>query len=126
MRASAASRAGGRRDERLEREVGVRLAPREVAAQLADDAAVAGRSAAAPRRRRASGRRPRRSAGTGSVVGSPRRPLEELGPGELLGFLDVGLVERVDAEDGAGDRGGDLPADELGAEVDRVGDRRSG
>ena len=41
---------------------------------------------------------------------------------QLLGLLDVGLVERVDPEDRPGDRGGDLPADELGAEVDRVGD----
>ena len=40
--------------------------------------------------------------------------------GVLLGLLDVGLVERVDPEDDPGDRGGDLPADELGREVDRV------
>src|SRR4029079_2834227 len=40
---------------------------------------------------------------------------------QLLGLLDVGLVERVDAQDRARDRGRDLPADELGAEVDRVG-----
>ena len=44
------------------------------------------------------------------------------GPGQLLGLLDVGLVERVDAQDGAGDGGRDLPAHELGAEVDRVVD----
>ena len=41
---------------------------------------------------------------------------------QLLGLLDVRLVERVDAEDRAGDRGRDLPAERLGAEVDRVGD----
>ena len=40
-----------------------------------------------------------------------------------FGLLDVGLVERVDAQHDAGDRGGDLPTDELPADIDRVGDR---
>ena len=32
---------------------------------------------------------------------------------EVLGLLDVGLVEGVDSEDGTGDGGGELPAEEL-------------
>jgi hypothetical protein len=43
-------------------------------------------------------------------------------PGQLFGLLDVRLVERVDAEDSPSDRRRHLPADELGTEVDRVGD----
>ena len=39
---------------------------------------------------------------------------------QLLGLLHVRLVERVDAEHRSGDGGGDLPADELPAEVDRI------
>src|SRR2546428_549868 len=38
----------------------------------------------------------------------------------LLRFFDVRLVERIDAEDDAGDRRRDLPADELPTEVDRI------
>ena len=53
----------------------------------------------------------------------PRSASLEHVAGELLRLLDVGLVERVDAEDRPGDRGRDLPADELPAEVDRVGER---
>jgi hypothetical protein len=50
-----------------------------------------------------------------------RRRLEHVAR-QLLGLLDVRLVEGVDAEDDAADGGGDLPADELAPEVDRVGD----
>ena len=124
MRAKASSRAGGRGDEGLEAQVGVRAAPGEVAGQLPDDVAVAG------------GQPERRVAVEGQAVaardrlGGRRRPLAcspaladaQHVAGELLGLLDVGLVERVDAEDRPGDRGGDLPADELGAEIDRVGE----
>ena len=38
----------------------------------------------------------------------------------VLGRLDVRLVERIDAEDRARDRGRELPAEELGAEVVRI------
>ena len=34
----------------------------------------------------------------------------------VLGALDVGLVERVDADDPAGDGGGVLPQQQLGAQ----------
>ena len=44
----------------------------------------------------------------------------EHAPGQLLRLLDVRLVERVDAQDDAGDRRRDLPADDLAGEVDRV------
>ena len=123
MRGVARRRRG---DERLEREVGVRPAAGEVAGQLADDVAVAGGQA----ERRVAvegqpvGRRDRRPAPASRP--SPAAPAASTSPGQLLGLLDVGLVERVDAEDRAGDRGGDLPADELAAEVDRVVDARSG
>src|SRR5581483_12186009 len=40
----------------------------------------------------------------------------------VLRHLHVRLVERVDAEDRAGDRGRELPAEELLAELVRVGD----
>ena len=60
--------------------------------------------------------------GVGWRAGAARPDRGEHVARQLLGLLDVGLVERVDAEDGSGDRGGDLPADELGAEVDRVGE----
>ena len=78
-------------------------------------------SAGGPRRRGATSPSPL-ATGAGSGVGSvsPRSPSGEQVAGQLLGLLDVGLVERVDPEDGPGDRGRDLPADELGAEVDRV------
>ena len=40
-----------------------------------------------------------------------------------LGVLDIGLVERIDAENGAGDRGGDLEPEEFLADmVDRFHD----
>ena len=40
--------------------------------------------------------------------------------GAVLGLLHVRLVEGVDAEDGAGDGGGELPAVELDPEVVRL------
>ena len=46
----------------------------------------------------------------------------EDGPGQLLRLLDVRLVERVDPEHGSGDRGRHFPADELAAEVHRIGE----
>ena len=52
-------------------------------------------------------------------------------PGCVLGFLDVRLIEGVDAEQAAGDGGGELPPEDLGPEQDRLvaadaNDRRSG
>ena len=69
-----------------------------------------------------------------------RAGLVEQAAGGLLGALDVGLVERVDAEQAAGDGGGVLPEEQLGAEgagdrderaavaelLDRVGVGRAG
>ena len=40
--------------------------------------------------------------------------------GALLGLLDVRLVERVDAQDRARERGRDLPASHLAGQIDRV------
>ena len=48
------------------------------------------------------------------------RALCEQLTGPVLRLLDVRLVERVDLEDRARDGGGELPAEELGAEVVRV------
>jgi hypothetical protein len=57
----------------------------------------------------------------GRVAGR-RRPCRlergDHGAGVGLGLLDVGLVERLDAQDDAGQRGRDLPAHELGADLD--------
>ena len=125
----ASSRAGGRRDERLEAEVGVRAAAGEVAGQLPGDVADARgepeRGVAVEGEAVAAGDR---LGGGRSVRRAPVAvaPCLEQVAGQLLGLFDVGLVERVDAEDGPGDRDRDLPADELGAEIDRVGDARSG
>ena len=51
-------------------------------------------------------------------AGSEAAPPEavEQAAGRLLGALDVGLVERVDAEQPAGDGGRDLPEQQLGTE----------
>ena len=53
-------------------------------------------------------------------------PLRSIGGGQLarlvLAGLDVGLIERIDAEDRARDRGGELPAEEFLADVIAVGD----
>ena len=63
-----------------------------------------------------------------SKNGCLRRQLAGLlvGGGELarlvLAGLDIGLIERIDAEDRAGDRGGDLPAEEFLADVIAIGD----
>ena len=48
----------------------------------------------------------------------PTRMCED-GAGVGLRFLDVRLIERIDPQDGARERGRDLPAHELGAELDR-------
>ena len=56
--------------------------------------------------------------GSGSAPSRPIR-LEQLGRG-VLRLLDVGLVERVDAEHDPGDGGCHLPAHELGAEIERI------
>ena len=125
MRAMASSRRGRRGDERLQAQVGIRPAPGEVACQLADDVAPAGGQ---PQRRvavqgqaiAAGDRLGGRRAGLGASTVLADR-VEDVAR-QLLGFLDVGLVERVDAQDRARDGGRDLPADELGAEVDRVGE----
>ena len=64
----------------------------------------------------------RQEAGDGAGglhVGKPARftVLPQPGYGLVLGLLDVGLVERVDAQDGPRNGGGKLPAEELGAQV---------
>ena len=46
----------------------------------------------------------------------------QVASGDLAGF-DIGLVEGVDADDRAGDRGGDFPAEEFLAEIVNVGER---
>ncbi len=48
-----------------------------------------------------------------------RRITAEDAPGGVFRFLHVGLVERLDAEDGPGDRGSELPAEELASEPRR-------
>ena len=119
--------AGRRRgDERLEAEVGVGAAPGEVPGQLPDD--VAGARGEPERRVAVEGqavaagdRLDRAGCVRGAPVAAVASRLEQVA-GQLLGLLDVRLVERVDAEDGPGDRDRDLPADELRAEVDRVGE----
>ena len=45
--------------------------------------------------------------------------------GRDLARLDIGLIERVDADDGAGDRDGHFPAEELLTDVVDVSDRQS-
>ena len=50
----------------------------------------------------------------------PPAPAGENLAGSVLRLLDVGLVERVYLEDRTRDRGRELPAEELGAEVVRV------
>ena len=114
IRSSAASRAGRRRDERLEREVGVRPAPGEMPRQLADERAVArGQPERGVAVEREAGRASATSAAGGGGGVAPTSAAARTRAGQLLGLLDVRLVERVDPEDGAGDRGRDLPADEL-------------
>src|SRR5450759_3928057 len=108
----------GRRDERLEREVRVRVRPRHVASQLAGAGAVAASRA----------ERPVADEDEAVALGEDCGGRERTGPLELredalrvlLRFGDVRLVERVDLEAEARDRGGDLPAHELGGEVDGV------
>ena len=93
-------------DERLEGEVSPGRTLGEVLAEAVGEGGVV------------EGDRGNGRCGRPSALGS----LEEIAS-ELLRLLDVWLVERVDAEDDPGDGGGDLPADELAAQVDRVGDR---
>ena len=117
---------GGRGDERLDREIGVRAAPGKVSPQLAGQRSVAVAAEAErcvavkgePLGRGDRGGRSgvRRPAGRHFAVARQEisRP--------LLGLLDVRLVEWIDPEDGAGDRRRHFPAEELAAKIDRVGD----
>src|SRR5688572_21979342 len=110
--------AGRRRgDERLEAQVSVGAAPGEVPGQLPDD--VAGTRGKPERRIAIKGeavadrdRLDRAGGVRGAPVATVAPRLEQVA-GQLLRLLDVRLVERVDAEDGSGDRDRDLPADEL-------------
>jgi hypothetical protein len=119
--------AGGRRgDERLDREVRIGPPPLQVAAELPDQrviavgtesercVAVEGQAAICDEGQR--NRRVCRASALLVIVTS-----EEVA-GPVLRLLDVRLVEWVNTKDRAGDRGRDLPADELGSEIDRVGD----
>ncbi len=118
--------AGGRlADIGLEAEVGVRLGSGQVAAQdglgrlsrpgggqvpVADQAEA-----------EVGGEQVGRSGGDLVKTGLARLAMlrEELA-GQDLGLLDVRLVERVDPQDRPGDRGRELPANELAGDVDRV------
>ena len=111
---SAASVAGRRGDERLEREVRVGLAPGEMAGQLADERPVAGRQAqgsVAVEGEAVAGVVDDRGAAASARGAAPSSGGREDLAREVLRLLDVRLVERVDPEDGAGDRRRDLPAE---------------
>ena len=62
-----------------------------------------------------------------TAVSARQRARLFIGRGQLarldLARLDIGLVERIDADDRAGDRGRHLPAEKLLAELQRSRDR---
>ena len=74
-----------------------------------------GRGVAQPVARAAESAQLDRAVRGGRVGGRPAALVEE-GAGCLLGALDVGLVEGVDAEQAAGDRSRDLPQEQLGTQ----------
>ena len=85
----------------------------------------------AGRRGRQRRRVPRVGEEAEAAVGEKRLLLRQcpgllVGRGQIAGLdlarLDIGLVERVDADDRAGDRGRHLPAEEFLSELHRVGD----
>ena len=111
---------GGGGDERLEREVALRAAPGEVGGERPDERdGPLGAAQGCVREEReplAADERDGRRGRDSRLLGG------EDGPGQLLRLLDVRLVERVDPEHGSGDRGRHFPADELAAEVHRIGE----
>ena len=123
----AASRRGRRGDERLEREIGVRLAPGEVAGQLADERAVAGGQA---QRRVAVERQAGAASATIGGGGAARRSPDSAAARTLrvssfasstFGWSNGSIPRTAPAIAVATSQRNDLRA-----EVDRVGDRRSG
>ncbi len=109
-----------RGDERLEAEVGRRLAAGQMAGQLGNDALVRRGEPqggiAVQDEPVATGHWCRR----GCRVRLAALATSQQVAGELLRFLDIGLVERVDAENRAGDGRRHLPADGFRPQVDRV------